>query len=131
MKRGNDLRGLRPAADRPPATSSSLLVRLQARDAGAWERLVHLYGPFVYGTARRRGLQPADAGATASLYRRALGILQADFEEKTWQAFWRAAVEGQPAAAIAADLEMSAAAVRKAKSRVLRRLRTELAGLID
>jgi RNA polymerase sigma-70 factor (ECF subfamily) len=42
-----------------------------------------------------------------------------------------AAVEGQAPAEIAADLGMTAAAVRKAKSRVLLRLREEIGDLIQ
>lgn len=45
-----------------PATRASLLVRLRdAGDAGAWQEFVHLYGPVIYGFARKRGLQDADA----------------------------------------------------------------------
>ena len=60
------------------------------------------------------------------LVRRALGLLRTDFEENTWRAFWRTAVDGLPAAEVADELNMSSAAVRKAKSRVLQRLREEL-----
>jgi RNA polymerase sigma-70 factor (ECF subfamily) len=66
-----------------------------------------------------------------ALYRRALSVLQSEFETRTWQAFWRAAVDGQSPAEIAADLNMTPAAVRKAKSRVLRRLREEIGDLLD
>lgn len=46
----------------PPATRHSLLVRIRdARDAEAWAQFVDLYAPLVYGFARRRGLQDADA----------------------------------------------------------------------
>ena len=64
------------------------------------------------------------------LYRRALELVRSEFEDRTWQAFWRAAVEGEAPAAIAADLGVTAAAVRKAKSRVLLRLREEVGDLI-
>lgn len=57
--------------------------------------------------------------------------VRAEFEERTWQAFWRTAVEGEPTAGVAADLGMSVNAVRKAKCRVLRRLRDDLTELID
>jgi RNA polymerase sigma-70 factor (ECF subfamily) len=57
------------------------------------------------------------------LYQNALRIVRGEFEERTWQAFWRAAVEGQSPAVIAEDLGVTAAAVRQAKSRVLRRLK--------
>jgi len=59
-----------------------------------------------------------------------LELVRGEFEERTWQAFWRAAVQGQAPADIATDLGMSPAAVRKVKSRVLRRLREELGDLI-
>ena len=45
-----------------PLTRASLLV--QIRDGGnhrAWQEFVQLYGPIVYGFARKRGLQDADA----------------------------------------------------------------------
>jgi RNA polymerase sigma-70 factor (ECF subfamily) len=45
-----------------PTTRPSLLVRLRdARDERAWGQFVDLYAPLVYGYARRRGLQDADA----------------------------------------------------------------------
>ena len=65
------------------------------------------------------------------LYHRALELVRSEFEARTWQAFWRVAVEDQAPAAIAADLGMTAAAVRKAKSRVLLRLREEVGDLIQ
>jgi RNA polymerase sigma-70 factor (ECF subfamily) len=43
-------------------TRASLLARLgDPEDRGAWEQFVELYGSLVYGFARRRGLQNADA----------------------------------------------------------------------
>lgn len=66
--------------------------------------------------------------ALSGLYHRALELVRREFEERTWQAFWRSVVEGQPTAQIAADLGISASAVRQHKSRVLRRLREELGG---
>jgi RNA polymerase sigma-70 factor (ECF subfamily) len=40
----------------------SLLTRIKdGADADAWREFVHLYGPVVYGFARKRGLQDADA----------------------------------------------------------------------
>lgn len=65
-----------------------------------------------------------------SLYHRALELVKAEFEPRTWEAFWRAAVDGQSPALIAAELGVTPAAVRKAKSRVLHRLREELGELL-
>jgi RNA polymerase sigma-70 factor (ECF subfamily) len=65
----------------------------------------------------------------SKLARRAVALMQTDFAESTWRAFWLTAVEHQPAASVAEQLEMSVAAVYMAKSRVLRHLRREFAGL--
>ena len=57
--------------------------------------------------------------------------VRAEFEQRTWDAFWRAAIEGEVTTDIAADLGVTVNAVRKAKCRVLRRLRDELKDLIQ
>src|SRR5436309_9644359 len=45
-----------------PPTSASLLVRIRdGRDQEAWRQFVKVYAPVVYGFARKRGLQDADA----------------------------------------------------------------------
>ena len=68
----------------------------------------------------------ADQEAIGVLYEQALKLVKNEFEERTWQAFWRAVVDGQAPAIIADDLGVTAAAVRQAKSRVLRRLKVIL-----
>src|SRR5690242_1312616 len=46
----------------PLVTRASLLARLgDPEDRAAWRQFVELYGSLVYGFARRRGLQDADA----------------------------------------------------------------------
>jgi RNA polymerase sigma-70 factor (ECF subfamily) len=65
-----------------------------------------------------------------ALVRRAAELVRNDFEPRTWQAFWRLAVEGQSAREIASALGMTGDAVYQAKARVLRRLRDELEGQI-
>ncbi len=60
------------------------------------------------------------------LSHRALELVRGEFEDRTWQAFWRITAEDQPPAAVAEELKMTLAAVYKAKSRVLCRLRQEL-----
>jgi RNA polymerase sigma-70 factor, ECF subfamily len=196
--------GLHPST----ATSRSLLERLKADDAAAWDRLVGLYTPLVYRWCRRWGLreqeiadvlqdvfqavathiasfrkeragdtfrgwlrtiarnkvndhfrrqgrEPEGAGGTEAQARlaglpespvpesgsssedradrlllcRVLDLIRSEFEVRTWQAFWRTAVEGQSPAEVAGELGMSAGAVRVAKSRILRRLREELGEL--
>jgi RNA polymerase sigma-70 factor (ECF subfamily) len=67
----------------------------------------------------------------AYVARRALALMQAEFQPSTWKACWEQVVEGRSAAEVAAELGMSAGAVHVAKCRVLRRLREELDGLLD
>ena len=191
-------------------SSLSLLARVQANDAAAWDRLVALYAPLVLAWCRRWDLQdqdaadvfqevfqavashiatfhrdrpgdtfrgwlrtitgnkvrdhfrrlgrdpqgaggtdalsrlnqlpaplpssenvPAESSDDGGLFRHALELIRDQFEERTWQAFWRTAVDGCAAKDVAADLGMSPGAVRVAKSRVLQRLREELGDLIE
>jgi RNA polymerase sigma-70 factor (ECF subfamily) len=72
-----------------------------------------------------------DASAAGSpgaqeLYRRALDLIRGEFEEQTWQAFWRVVGEGRRPADVAAEMGLSLNAVYLAKSRVLRALRETL-----
>jgi RNA polymerase sigma-70 factor (ECF subfamily) len=60
-----------------------------------------------------------------------LDLVRAEFENHTWEAFRRVAIERQSSAQVAVDLGMSIAAVYQAKSRVLRRLRQELDALME
>ncbi len=69
---------------------------------------------------------PSEPMQVSSLLHRALQYVRCEFQESTWTAFWRTTVEGQRTADVAADLGVTAAAVRQARSRVLRRLREQL-----
>jgi RNA polymerase sigma-70 factor (ECF subfamily) len=104
--------------------------------------------------ARRQSRQPLAAGGTAALaglhqladslagdddppaelhalYHRALELVRGEFEAGTWQMFWAVTVDGRAPAEVAADRGLSTAAVRQAKSRVLRRLKEEVGDLLD
>lgn len=63
------------------------------------------------------------------LVQQAMRVMQSEFEERTWRACWVTTVEERSAKDAAVQLGMTEAAVYMAKSRVLRRLRDELAGL--
>ncbi len=60
------------------------------------------------------------------LVHRTLQIVKREFQENTWQAFYRTAVDGVTSQEAAAELGITALAVRKAKSRVMQRLREAL-----
>lgn len=86
----------------------------------------------------RRSLLMPDQGRDAedeegqlvgALYQSALKLVRAEFEERTWQAFWLSVVEGKPPTLIAEHFGVSPAAVRQSKSRVLRRLKDVLGEL--
>jgi RNA polymerase sigma-70 factor (ECF subfamily) len=64
-------------------------------------------------------------------YRRAVEQVRSEFEERTWQAFWLTVIDCRSPADLAAELGMSMAAIRQAKSRVLRRLKQEMGQLIE
>jgi RNA polymerase sigma-70 factor (ECF subfamily) len=80
-------------------------------------------------TAESEGIEEAEY--RRYLVDRALRLMRADFEETTWKACWEYVVNGRAAAEVAADLGVSVNAVHLAKARVLRRLRQELAGLLE
>jgi RNA polymerase sigma-70 factor (ECF subfamily) len=65
------------------------------------------------------------------LVKRALEIMRTEFSPNIWQACWEHVVKGRCAAEVAAELDIAVGTVYVAKSRVLRRLRQELEGLLD
>jgi RNA polymerase sigma-70 factor (ECF subfamily) len=94
--------------------------------------------PVAYGgstAARRLGELAAnaeeseieDASLAHSEYsflaQRTLQIVRKEFRDNTWAAFYRTAIDGATSQEVAAELGISAVAVRKAKSRVMQRLR--------
>jgi RNA polymerase sigma-70 factor (ECF subfamily) len=62
---------------------------------------------------------------------RALQLMESEFQPTTWKACWEIVVADRRAADVAAELGISIDAAYAAKSRVLRRLRQELAGLLE
>jgi RNA polymerase sigma-70 factor (ECF subfamily) len=81
------------------------------------------------------GPDPAEEAWEAEYVRavigRALEVMRVEFEPTTWKACWAMTAEGRPAAEVAAELGITLAAAYTAKSRVLRRLRRELDGMLD
>lgn len=141
-------------------TLSGSLTDFKSRGAGSFRRWVRgiVRHKAIDHFRRRRGAPPAAGGTLAyeqlqglpeqdgpgeeadevdevdevdGLYWRALHLVRGQFEDRTWQAFWRSAVDGRPTDAVASELGMTAVAVRVAKSRVLTRLREDLGELID
>jgi RNA polymerase sigma-70 factor, ECF subfamily len=65
------------------------------------------------------------------LTRRALELMQEEFQPTTWKACWEFVVNGRSAADVAKELGITENAVFIAKHRVIQRLRQELEGLLE
>jgi RNA polymerase sigma-70 factor (ECF subfamily) len=61
----------------------------------------------------------------------ALNLMRSEFQETHWQACWQHVTEGRAADEVAAELGITTNVVYLAKSRILRRLREELAGMLE
>lgn len=99
----------------------------------AWQKRQPLTGPALEQIAE---LSAADglAAATEAEYHeyvlsRVMQIVQTDFPATTWQVFQQVVITGRRGVDVARDFKMSVNAVYLARSRVLARLREELAGL--
>jgi RNA polymerase sigma-70 factor (ECF subfamily) len=90
----------------------------------AWQNLQSLADPLAVP-------DEGEEAEVGQLYRRAVEQVRGEFQERTWQAFWLTVIDGRSPAALAEDLGMTPAAIRQAKSRVLRRLKQEMGELLD
>ncbi len=79
--------------------------------------------------AERSALDETSHRDQAWLVRRAVELMQTDFEESTWRAFLLTTLDGMSVSDAAAELGLSVDSVYQARSRVLRRLRQEQAKL--
>ena len=122
------------------AGDRSFLAWLRAVTLNRWRDLIRRAAvrPCTAGSAALDAVAGADdlAGVITAedrdfLIRRALRIMQTDFEPTTWRAFWEHGICSRPAAIVAAELGLTVGAVYAAKVRVLDRLRKELQGLLD
>jgi RNA polymerase sigma-70 factor (ECF subfamily) len=146
-----------PSADRDDLTQEVLLVLV--REVGGFDRrgpgafrawLRGILANRVRDYFRGRAARPAtgdgledltdptsglsrlwDREHDESVAARVMGRVRVDFSETTWEAFTRQVLDGRPAREVAAELGVSRNAALIAKSRVLCRLRAELAGLVD
>ena len=91
-----------------------------------FRRLDHEAGAPLSEVPAPAPTDPEEQEALRRLFLRGLDLIRGEFEERTWQAFWRTAVDGRAPRDVAPELSMSPGAVRVAKSRVLQRLREEL-----
>ncbi len=111
------------------------LIRLHFRRAGGRPQARGGTSAFVglQDIADPQADLPDDDGPAEvqGLYRRALELVRGEFEERTWEMFRLVVVEDRAPDDVASQFGVSAAAVRKAKSRVLHRLKEEMGDLIS
>lgn len=72
-----------------------------------------------------------EAEHDAFVLRRLMELIEPEFTSSTWNAFLGQAIDGRPASDMAKELGITVNAALVAKSRVLKRLRSEAAGLVD
>ena len=129
--------GTRRAALFGDGCGRSLTARSRTTFGGRTDNPMPKAAPMPTSVSRksRMAILPAHSEVgdqeMAIIVNKTLDLIRPEFEERTWQAFWRSAVEGQSSAVVAEALEMTPGAVRQAKSRVLRRLRGELHQLLE
>jgi RNA polymerase sigma factor (sigma-70 family) len=148
-----------PPADADDLTQDILLVIVRELNGfehsgrtgafRAWLRMITVHRMRGYWRSRQTGPDQAladdldqladDCSELAQLWdrehdefiaRRLMELIEPEFSRSTWYAFRRQTVDGLTASQAAAELGVSANSVLVAKSRVLRRLRQEAAGLL-
>lgn len=67
-----------------------------------------------------------DVEEEREIFRWAADRIRSDFQETTWQAFWRTAVEGRDVQLVASELGVTAGIVYVSRSRVMKRLREQI-----
>jgi len=92
------------------------------------EKLALVADSHLYGQSSSIALRSAFAESpfAESPFSAALEKFSQSYESRIWQAFLRTAVDGRSTEEVAAEFNMSAVGVRQLRSRILRRLRTEL-----
>lgn len=121
---GDNLRGWLRVITRNKILDWQRRERRHPQAAGgtdAHQRLMSLSDP-----VNADAIESPLAEETSLLFKSRLELVRAEFEPRTWQAFWSVAVDGKNPDEVAEELGISSNAVYIAKSRVLGRFRQEL-----
>jgi RNA polymerase sigma-70 factor (ECF subfamily) len=98
-----------------------LVARRKAQALGSGDTGVHEL--LANATGDNGDEQAWDQHHAWSLFLWAAEKARVDFREKTWQAFWRTAVEQQPVDGVSRELQLSAGAIHVARCRVIARVK--------
>ncbi|MFK7821651.1 MAG: RNA polymerase sigma factor [Planctomycetaceae bacterium] len=66
-----------------------------------------------------------------AMFRQAARLVQKEFQDATWKAFWQTTVDGKPVALVASQLGQTPGAIYTARSRVMKRLKEAVDDLRD
>lgn len=99
----------------------------------AWQKRQHVRGPdlelFSDPSSPDAIIEATETEYRKYLLNRIMQIVQTDFPPTTWHIFQEVVIEGRPGVEVARELDVTVNAVYLARSRVLARLREELADL--
>jgi RNA polymerase sigma-70 factor, ECF subfamily len=115
---------------RPSPTTATGAWRAQQRQKSARPPVVGA-APLAEVPAPEEDSAFGEVEYRQQLVGRALELMRGEFHPATWKACWEYAVQGRPVEDVARELGLSVNAVYLAKSRLLRRLRQELADLLE
>jgi RNA polymerase sigma-70 factor (ECF subfamily) len=101
------------------------------RNQRASRRATVVHGPLEEIPAPEFPEPLSEAEYRALVVAQAMRIMEGSFEPVTWQTARACLMDGQPAAQVAAEWGISINSVYLARSRVLKKLRQELAGFLD
>jgi RNA polymerase sigma-70 factor (ECF subfamily) len=105
------------------------ILDLARRERGEPQALVEMAQ--IAADAQEPSSTTLGGGYQGRLPRRAVELVRAAVEPRTWDAFWLVTAESRDPAAVAQELGLPVKAIYDAVYRVRRRLRDEVQGLVD
>ncbi len=129
---GDSFRGWLRAITRNQVLMHHRRNRGRPRSAGGSDALAQMHD-LADTLAEPSAAESAEAelAEMSEFYRSAVDLVRGEFEDRTWQMFWRTVIDGRSTAGVAEEFNTTAAAARQAKSRVLRRLKQEVGELLE
>ena len=124
------VRAKRPDIGRGGSSAMNLLLeQVDPQPSGGWSSIDASGVASNDANLSREQILDLPDGQWQGVLSRAMEQIRGEFHAKTWLAFWRSVVEGQATEVVAAELKVSEANIRQARSRILRRLRQQLGDL--